>query len=430
MRCSGLPFFPRLFALVALAACSHNGAAFVPTPGGNPEAIQNSAQQYKVLHSFAGTPDGEHPAADLVVFKGNLYGTTVDGGTGCYKRLGCGTVFEVGPLGREERVIYRFRGGSDGTHPYSKLIAIGNTFYGTTRSGGGSGCGGGGCGTVFSVTPDGTERVLYTFKGGSDGSNPVAGLVALNGSLYGTTKFGGNPACPSRCGTVFAYDLAAKKEHVVYAFRGVPDGAQPVAPLIVVKGELYGSTEVGGDNASSACFYSSGCGTLFKVSPAGVESVLLVFILTPSDALAGFPTAPLTYSNGTFYGTSRVGGGGYTTGSGCGTVFSGTNGSWSVIYFFGSPYYSGCNQGTPNGVIVLDGVIYGTTAYGFGSVYKLQTSGAFTALHEFGGGSDGATPVASIINGPNGLLYGTTLNGGGKGCYNHAGCGTVFAVAP
>ncbi|MBV8117290.1 MAG: hypothetical protein JOZ01_04895, partial [Candidatus Eremiobacteraeota bacterium] len=79
MRCSALPSLPRLLAVFALAACSHNGAAFVPAAGGSPEGIQNAtrATQYTILYAFKGVPDGAHPSADLIVYKGNLYGTTI-----------------------------------------------------------------------------------------------------------------------------------------------------------------------------------------------------------------------------------------------------------------------------------------------------------------------------------------------------------------
>ncbi len=144
--------------------------------------------------------DGEYPYAGLIADKnGNLFGTTWLGET-C-----SGTVFELTPHGKETILHCFTAGGSDGWAPYGGLIADrkGN-FYGTTQVGGSTACGGDGCGTVFELTPDGTETILYAFQGGSDGANPYAGLLEKDGTLYGTTNAGGGTGCGgSGCGTVF-----------------------------------------------------------------------------------------------------------------------------------------------------------------------------------------------------------------------------------
>ena len=109
-----------------------------------------------------------------------------------------------------EKVIYTFQGGSDGAVPYAGLIDVNGTLYGTTSYGGSTGCGGRGCGTAFSIDPNtGAEKVIYSFcsqQNCTDGAYPQAGLISVNGSLYGTTSAGGrkDTHCNgSGCGTVF-----------------------------------------------------------------------------------------------------------------------------------------------------------------------------------------------------------------------------------
>src|SRR6185437_8669926 len=109
------------------------------------------------------------------------------------------------------------------------LIVLGGTLYGTTSSGGDHAFG-----TVFRIDKSGSERVLYNFKGGSDGADPYAPLVAFKGALYGTTLVGGgSQTCPQGCGTVFEVSTSGK-EHVVHAFKGGSDGIGPIAGLTVV----------------------------------------------------------------------------------------------------------------------------------------------------------------------------------------------------
>jgi uncharacterized repeat protein (TIGR03803 family) len=139
----------------------------------------------------------------LINVNGTLYGTTVGGG----RRYGNGTVYSITTSG-QEKVLYRFeRRGSNAATPEAGLINVKGTLYGTTLEGGGSSaCGEYGCGTVYSITLRRVETVLYRFAGGSDGSHPGATLVNVNGTLYGTTALGGGSSskCSEGCGTVFA----------------------------------------------------------------------------------------------------------------------------------------------------------------------------------------------------------------------------------
>jgi uncharacterized repeat protein (TIGR03803 family) len=136
---------------------------------------------------------------------------------------------------------------------------VNGTLYGTTLAGGKAGCSNNfGCGVVYSITTSGSEKVVYRFKGGSDGGNPLAGLVEVNGALYGTTYGGG----ASGLGTVFSISTSGG-EQVLHSFAG-PDGAGPRAGLIDVGGTLYGTTFSGGNGKGCG---GKGCGTVFALTP-------------------------------------------------------------------------------------------------------------------------------------------------------------------
>jgi uncharacterized repeat protein (TIGR03803 family) len=263
------------------------------------------AGKEKVIHRFQGGTDGADPSA-LIDVNGSFYGTTLyGGGSGCSSSdppgvVGCGTVFKVSRSGKE-RVLYSFTGGADGANPSASLIEVNGVLYGTAANGGTSGCG-----TVFSVSMTGEEHVLHTFTAGiSDGEEPVAGLVSVNGTLYGTTEYAGSGSS----GTVFSVSTTGE-ERLLYSFQYGNDGAWPQSGLIDVDGTLYGTTGYGGN---TGCTDRLGCGIVFSVSPAGSERVLYTF---NGGTDGGNPYAALTDVNGTLYGTTRYGGS-----SGHGTVF-------------------------------------------------------------------------------------------------------------
>jgi uncharacterized repeat protein (TIGR03803 family) len=191
-----------------------------------------------VLHVFpkGTTSDGQIPYAGLIQGSdGNFYGTTYDGGS-----HGLGTVFEVTANG-SETVLYSFAGGGDGANPYAGVIqGSDGDLYGTTYNGGA-----GGVGTVYRLIPGGAETVLYAFAGGStDGANPEAGVIqGSDGNLYGTTYDGG----AGGVGTVYGLTLGGA-ETLLHSFAsGSDDGANPTANLVLGgDGNLYGSTYAGG----------------------------------------------------------------------------------------------------------------------------------------------------------------------------------------
>lgn len=321
----------------------------------------------KALHSFGNGNDGYWPEASLIDVNGTFYGTTARGGTpGCGFRSTCGTVFSVTREGKE-KVLHSFGSGTDGWWPEANLAEVNGTLYGTTAAGGAyrSPCGNVGCGSVFSITPTGSEKVLHSFGGGADGEVPYAGLIALNGTLYGTTAFGG----AHDAGTVFRISTTGK-ERVLHNFGGGTDGARPTASLIDVDGKLFGTTSEGGGGPCG-----DGCGTVFRISKAGQEKVLLIFNGTDG----AFPMTSLVQLNGLFYGATLGGG-----------------------FFNKRCYPAGC-----------------------GTLFSVSPTGNEVVLHVFGHARDGYYPESALVD-VNGALYGTTPRGGRLRGRN----GTVFVVKP
>jgi uncharacterized repeat protein (TIGR03803 family) len=371
---------------------------------------RSSTASYGVLYKFKGGPeDGASPAGSLLNVNGTLYGTTASGGSStCYTMYShdrCGTVFAITKSGKET-VLYSFKGGSDGQSPTAGLIDVNGTLYGTTSDG--NDC----CGTVFAITTSGAETVLHTFAGGpGDGADPVANLININGTLYGTTASGG----ANGDGTVFTITTSGA-ETVLYSFKGYPDdGTAPSGSLMNVGGKLYGTTRLGG----SHCGKGHGCGTVFAITTSGTETMLYSFKGHPHDGQ--WPgRANLIDIGGMYYGTTARGGV-----RDYGAAFKITkSGNETLLQSF----LNVTDGGSPGALINVGGTLYGTAVFGGGSgggtVFSITTSGTLTVLHRFGGSGDGDEPVAGLIN-VNGTLYGTTRAGGEKGGY-----GTVFWLKP
>jgi uncharacterized repeat protein (TIGR03803 family) len=302
-------------------------------------------------------------------------------------------------------VLYTFTGGTDGSNPSVGLIrdAQGN-LYGTTRAGGGSNCSGG-CGTVFKLDTTGKFTLLHTFNGRGDGKNPFAGLIRDgSGNLYGTAFSGG----ASKLGTVFKLD-AAGKQSVLHNFLGI-EGANPAAGLIRdAEGNLYGTARRGGAFKR---------GTVFKLKPGTTGYVTVLHTFT-GGLDGGNPAASLLRdAAGNLYGTTILGGT-----SNAGTVFKlDADGNETVLHSF-----NGTDGESPYAGLIGDaaGNLYGTTLYGgasYGTIFKLDAAGNETVLHSFTGAPDGAGPSAGLIRDAAGNLYGTTYLGGTYGW------GTVFKL--
>jgi uncharacterized repeat protein (TIGR03803 family) len=419
------------FGRCALGMCV--GAAMLAGCGGgtstplSPLAAGATAERtdmrpaYSLLHSFGSSGDGTNPYASLLNVKGTLYGTTEYGGANRD-----GTIFSITTSGTE-KVLYSFQGGADGSYPEAGLLNVKGTLYGTTDEGGADCSFNGGCGTVFSITPSGAEKVLYRFKNDPDGAYPVAGLVNVKGTLYGTTTEGGVDKCDRglvACGTVFRITTEGK-EKVLHSFGSSADGANPWAGLINVNGMLYGTTAGGGANYCGSGI--GGCGTVFSITPSGTETVRYSFKGAAVDG--DQPTADLVNVNGILYGTTQFGAA-RTTRSvpGYGTVFSvTTSGTEKVLYSFNG----GDGADPVAGLVNFKGTLYGTTEYGGanGTVFSITPSGTVRVLYSFQGNPDGAYPVAGLVN-VHGKLYGTTWRGGAYSCGSFGNCGTVFSLSP
>jgi uncharacterized repeat protein (TIGR03803 family) len=342
----------------------------------------------KVLVSFNGSA-GNMPSGLSMDAAGNLWGVTSEGGTGqCGNpSVGCGIVFELIPTtgGRwDSKTIYNFQGGRDGAGPSGNLAfdAAGNV-YGVTGSGG-TGCN---CGTVYELTPDGDRYqhgVIYRFnntKGHMDGETPYGGLVMNAGNLYGTTISGGN-FCTSGCGTIFELSPSGGSwtETLIYPFKGGSgDGATPYSPLVFdAQGNFYGTTYNAG----------AGFGAVYEFSPVAggywFQTILYVF---QGRHDGGSPIAGVVLdAAGNLYGTTTAGGNANCGTAGCGTVFElspTSGGAWTETTIHAFSSYEGQ---VPGGGVIFDaaGNLYGVAAlggaYSWGVAYELTpgTGGSWT----------------------------------------------------
>jgi uncharacterized repeat protein (TIGR03803 family) len=347
-------------ATVALATATVLALTVFLTQPAQAQTLPAAAWMEKVLHNFNNNgTDGYYPRASLISdAAGNLYGTTIYGGT-----YGWGTVFELTPTtggGWTEQVLHSFGNGTDGGEPRASLIfdAAGN-LYGTTY-GGGIYCHSiGGCGTVFELTltagGNWTEAVLYNFGSFTDdGYEPSASLIFdAAGNLYGTTQFGGIHGW----GTVFELTPTGGggwSEQVLLNFG--TGGAFPQAGLIFdAAGNLYGTTSEGGTNI----------GTVFELTPnvggGWTETVLHNF---GSGTDGSYPYAGLIFdAAGNLYGTTQYGGTYNSCSGGCGTVFELTptaGGEWAEQVLLN---FNGTSGANPYAGVIFDGAgnLFGTT---------------------------------------------------------------------
>jgi uncharacterized repeat protein (TIGR03803 family) len=370
-----------------------------------------------VLYSFGGNPlsttDSLAPFDGLILgIDGNFYGTAGLGGA-----HGAGSVFKVTPAGVES-IVYSFgdSGAGDGSLPAGNLVqGSDGTFYGTTTSGGSSGAG-----TVFKVTPAGVESILFSFTGAGDGTIPESTLILdAEGNLYGTTQAGGEHGD----GTIFKVTPQGG-ETVLWSFSGATDGQAPAAGLTPGNGDgyYYGTAFKGGTH---------GAGTAFKI-PVGGGTLTVLHTFGSSGTDGALVYAGLTLGHdGNLYGVTvndenATGGTVFrlTTGGTLTTVYVFT-GSGSQASTDGAAPYG-------NLVEDSNGNFYGTTLegglYGQGTVFKITPAGTEVQLYSFSGGvagsTDGTGPDGNLVFGANGDLYGLT-SGGGVNDY-----GAVFSLIP
>ncbi|MBV8725289.1 MAG: hypothetical protein JO350_08155 [Candidatus Eremiobacteraeota bacterium] len=413
---------------LGVAACAQRGGASFE-PQGPPAAFERlGASSYRVLYSFGErekSDDGVRPLAALHAIAGTFYGTTQQGGVRANRcSFGCGTVFRISPAGVES-IVYRFKGGIDGVAPAARLVTLGAALAGTTTAGGAGTACIGGCGTIFRVNTDGTKaNVLYAFTGGHDGAAPLGGLTVSGTLLYGTTEYGGKrgDGCLDGCGTVYSLHSDGSNERILHRFAGGSDGANPLDTLLDVNGSLYGTTMYGG-NKTALC--SHGCGTVFRVDADGSEKILYRFRYALKLADAAYPAAGLLFRHGLLYGTTLAGG---TAGLGTVFVVDPSSGKERVLHSFICCGKASKDGAYPVASLVeTGGVFYGTTrgggADGRGTVFRIARSGKEGVVHSFAARPDGNQPDASLLlSGTE--LFGTTAWGG------RISEGSVFRVTP
>lgn len=373
-------------------------------------AAATQAQTFTVLYNFGSAlGDAQNPWYPGVMAQGRdgSFDTTSSKG-GQYNM---GTVFHV-TLAGQLMLMYNFGGtfiSGEGAFPTSGLeLGIDGNFYGAAYTGGAYSQG-----TVFKITPSGTLTQLHDFTGGDDGGSPMAPPIqATDGNFYGTTYSGG----ASRYGTVYKITAAGKFSTLHTFVFG--EGNAASAPLVQgTDGLLYGTTSGGGANGN--------LGTVFKITTAGKLTVLYSF-----DSVHGLqPVAPLVQgSDGSFYGTALQG-----SAYSHGVVYKITSvGRLTVLHNFCA--VAGCADGAnPSAGLVQDsdGNFYGVagsggTPEGYGTLYKITPSGAFSVVHTFDL-TTGWTPVV-ITQHTNGILYGAATGGGSGTACGNGGCGTFYSL--
>ncbi|HWY14595.1 MAG TPA: choice-of-anchor tandem repeat GloVer-containing protein [Rhizomicrobium sp.] len=386
--------------------------------------IAAHASGFKLLYSFTAGADGCYPAGGVTLGgAGNLYGTTAGGAAPCNQ----GAAFKLAPDGTLTP-LYLFSGGAGGSGPGGLVMDQKGNLWGSTC------CGGVGGGVIFKINAKDHESVAHTFQGSpNDGCSGGATMVVdASGNLYGTT-FG--------CGK-FGYGAVYKvkpdgSESLLYSFRGGHNGYNPFAGVTLdTQGNLYGVTDYGG-RLRLCTNGAGGCGTIFKLTPNGTKTLLYAFKGPLKDGY--IPAAnPIMDAFGNLYGTTAGGGiGDNCEYGGCGIVFKLTpDGSETVLHFF--------KGGRSDGSVSIAGMIedgagnlYGTTefgggtiscnmGFGCGTVFKIAPDGTLTLLHKFKGPTDGANPgpSAGLVADAAGNLYGTAQHGGANGY------GTVFEITP
>ena len=365
-----------------------------------------------VIYSLGGEEDGEYADSDLAIDSaGNLYGTTVLGGT-----FGGGTVFKLAPTpnGWVHTVLYSFSGGADGGEPYKgvTLDAQGN-LYGTAVTGGSGSCEGG-CGVAYKLTNSGgtwTQTVIHAFTGGNDGSGPGARLtIDQQGNLYGMAPTGGAYGA----GTIFQIHQNTSgtwKFKVIHTFTGGADGSGGSAGQMLLRGRhVYGAATVGG-------IY--GQGVAFELTPAqSGEWTFKTIYSFKGQPDAGFPYGGLLFDGaGNLYGTTY-----YDGANDLGAVYKlspQTTGEWkeAVLYSF----KGGSDGQNSIGNLVMDSVgnLYGTTSeggLGSGVIFKLargaDSQWSYSVVHSFAGPPDGAFAYNGMVADTAGNFYGATVHGG------------------
>ena len=373
----------------------------------------SQAQTLTTLATFNGT-NGANPLGLIQGFDANFYGTTLEGGPQNW-----GTAFKITAAG-VLTTLHNFCSEvscADGGWPEGRMTEARNgDIYGPTDQGGT-----GGVGVIYRLTSSGKFTVLYNFcvtwPSCADGASPTSVVQGRNGNLYGTT-FGARTV--PYFGTLFELTLSGTLT-MLHTFSGL-DGSYPSGALLLASnGNLYGTTSQGG--SSTNCPYDGlvGCGTVFQLTPSGKFSTLHVF--DGSDgALPGYGGSLIEGTDGNLYGTAMYGGSGTQCSNGsCGTIFKiSPAGKFTTLYNFCSQ--TNCADGSSPAESLVqgtDGNIYGTTLQGGnsannGTIFEITPQGVLTTLYEFCSQpscADGSYPEAGLVQATDGNFYGTTAGG-------------------
>jgi uncharacterized repeat protein (TIGR03803 family) len=419
-RAALLEISPGLFLGTSQSGGDFNGGTFY--------RLDAATETLTSLHSFSGNGEGANPVAPFIRGSDGYFYTTASAGG-----VGGGALFRIDADGN--MTTLRILAGPDGVSPEGPLVqATDGFFYGTTQStlfrlgmdgsfavvhtfapseaaqveaglalgsdgrlyGTGQEGGEGDTGSIYSADLSGDVTVLHSFQS-VEGLRPIAGLtLGPDGFLYGVNALGGKHAL----GTVYRMNTAARVA-TLHSFDASDVGSTPAASLLfAADGYLYGTTGAYGAT-----------GSVFRMTPTGSLTLLAPF--DPGDS----PSALIAGPDGNLYGTTPYGD------KGTGTVLRvDASGNVTTLHVF-----AGDEGFQPVAALLLgqDGNMYGTTSQGgqssLGTVYRVTTDGDVTVLHSFSG-ADGATPMAALIRGTDGLLYGTTWGGG-------TGFGTIFRIS-
>ena len=287
------------------------------------------------------------------------------------------------------------------------------------------------CAVFVTASSAQTFTNLYSFDGAHGGSPGSVLVQGTNGNLYGTAGGG-------RTGEGVIFEMTPEGTlSGLYSFCSLPscaDGAQPTAGVMQgADGNFYGTTVYGGSGSKCPSWIGS-CGTVFKITPAGVLTTLYDFCSQPACVDGASPAWALLVQgwNGNLYGTTTQGGTSTFCTYGCGTIFEITPaGKLTTLYSFCTASFD-CPDGySPDGlVLATNGNLYGTTRFsepgsiGWGTFFGMKPAGKFTTLHEFNGTSEGGSPIFSPIQGTDGNFYGTDFGNDSENS------GTVFRSTP
>jgi uncharacterized repeat protein (TIGR03803 family) len=447
----------RRFGILGLQLCLFWAATAMLSPAQDEKPAPDSVK-FTTLVEFNGTDGGNPTAAPVQGLDGNLYGTAVNGGSGCTSPPppGCGTFFKLTPSGTLT-TVYNFCPGvwplcaDEGAYPLSSLtLGTDGNFYGFTGNGGtGAYCPSGPagyCGTSFEITPGGALTTLYNWcsePNCADGYiNEFSGLTqgaliqGTGGNFYGATVGGGAYGA----GTVFKLTPSGVLT-TLYSFcaqSGCPDGQSPLGLVEGSDGNFYGTTQLGG---------AYGQGAVFKLTPSGALTTLYSFCAQSGCPDGAKPPALLIHGvDGNFYGTTTQGGSEAachsTVGSRppypCGTLFQITpEGTLTTIYNFCSAPDDCPNGSSPFGALVqaTDGNFYGEMSSGgtdgYGTIFRITPQGGAATLYSFDYNVTGFG--YGLVQATNGSLYGATWGGGigsiGGSVCSTGTCGTLFSLS-